>query len=160
MRPVAVILLVCFLALAGTAGYLYMTANVYITDIDCVAEDAGNQPALFAELKERLQANSFTGIAFDPSGMGEAQDCQFYTYTVRLRNDSFVEARVAEIQVFPAGRDILQMPEEQESSIPARGTGEIQARILTGKDMHNVREMMITYYLWGLPFSMRTTYSK
>ena len=88
------------------------------------------------------------------------EDSQFLTYTVHLRNESFLRAEVAEIQVTPVSGDILQMAETAPASIPARAEGSVRGTILTGKDMHNVREMVISYYLWGMPFSVKTTYSQ
>jgi len=160
VRLTAILLLVLCLAAAGLTGYLYLTANITVTDIDCVAVDAGNQAEAFAELKAQIQNGTFTGTLFDASVPGEAEEYQFYTYTIHLRNDSFVSAEIAEAQVSPVGKDVLQAAETTAKKIPARGTGEIQATILTRKDMHNVREIMVTYYLWGLPFSARVTYSK
>jgi hypothetical protein len=31
------------------------------------------------------------------------------------------------------------------------------ATILTEKNMHAIREVTITYYIWGVPFTMKTT---
>ena len=159
MRAVAIILLVVCLGMIGLTGYLYLTANVTITGIDCVAVDAANQEAVFAGLKEQVSRGIFTGTPFDISEIGNAGDYQFYTYTVHLRNDTFVMAEVAEVQVAPMNGDVLQTEEPQPRAIPARGEGDVQGTILTGKEMHNVRELTVTYYLWGLPFSLRTTYN-
>lgn len=160
MRVVAVLLMVLCLAAVGLTGYVYLTANVIITGIDCVAADAADQTELFQELKREIGAEAFTGTPFETRDLGEAGDYQFYTYRVQLRNDTFVRAEVAQIQISPMNGDVLQTPETGPREIPPRGTGEIQGTILTGKDMHNVREILVTYYLWGLPFSIRTTYSR
>ena len=37
------------------------------------------------------------------------------------------------------------------------GMDEIDNAILTSKDMHAIREANITYYIWGIPFTIRTT---
>ena len=37
------------------------------------------------------------------------------------------------------------------------GLDEIDNAILTSKDMHAIREANITYYIWGIPFTIRTT---
>ncbi len=160
MRLTAIILLILLLAAAGLTGYLYVTANITVTDIECIAEDAASRPELFAEWKDQVSSGTFSGTLFDASELGAAEEYQIYTYTVHLRNETFVEAEVAEAQVSPAGRDVLQMEQAEAVRIPARGSGRIQAVILTKKDMHNVREIAVSYYLWGLPFFTRVTYSK
>ena len=37
--------------------------------------------------------------------------------------------------------------------------GAFTAAILTSREMHSIRELTLTYYLWGLPFSARVTYN-
>lgn len=160
MRPLAVILLAVFLALAVYTGYLYINSQIVIRDIDCTATDAADQEALFLELKGQAAAGTLTGTPFAAEDLGDAADYQFYTYTVFLRNQTFIQAEVAEIQVTPMNGDVLQLREENPIAVPARNDGAVQATILTRKGMHNVRELTVTYYLWGLPFSLRTTYSE
>ena len=54
MKPVAIILLViCLACVAGTA-YLYLDANLTVTDIRCTAYAAEDQAATFQELKKQL----------------------------------------------------------------------------------------------------------
>ena len=160
MRPVAVILLLICLAAAGLTGYLYFTANVTVADITCVAVDAADRRDVFQELKKQTENDTFAGTPFDTANLGEAEDYQFYEYTVLLRNKTFVKAEVAEIQVTPMHGDVLQTADFRKTDIPARGEGQITATILTAKGTHNVRELTLTYYLWGLPFSSRVTYSR
>ncbi len=160
MRPAAIILLILFLALAVLTGLLYFSANVTVTDIECIAEDAAEQEARFLQLREQAGAGTFTGTPFDTSGIGEAADCLFYTYTVHLRNETFLPLKAAEVQVSPMQDDLLQAPEDGPVTIPARGQGTVRAVILTKKGSHPVRELTLTYYLWGLPFSVKTAYSK
>ena len=160
MRPMAVILLVIFLGLTVLTGYFYFNTQVLVRDITCVAADAADQEALFQELKRQVEAETFTGTPFSTKEMGNAADYQFYTYTAHLGNQTFIQAEVAEMQVTPMNGDVLQIADPDPIAIPGRGEGTVQATILTRKDMHNVRELMITYYLWGLPFSARVTYSR
>ncbi|MBQ9251219.1 MAG: hypothetical protein IJ188_01110 [Clostridia bacterium] len=160
MRPVAIILLIICLGMIGFTGFLYFNANVVITDIDCIAVDAGDQAEYFQGLKDQIEAGTFVGTPFNTAEVGKAEEYQFYSYTVHVANDTFIKAEVAEVQVTPMNGDVLQLAEENARTIPARGKGTIQATILTKKEMHNVRELMVTYYLWGLPFSARVTYSE
>lgn len=160
MRPIAIVLLVVCLGLIGLTGYLYFTANVIITDIECIATDAADQKETFDWLKTQTEEGTFVGTPFHTEEMGEAGEYQFLTYTARISNGSFLKAEVAEMQVTPMSGDVLQMAAEGLKSIPARRGGSVSATILTRKGGHNVRELVLTYYLWGLPFSERVTYSK
>ena len=159
MRAAAIILLILCLAAAGLTGYLYLNTNVIVTGITCVATDAADQAELFSQLKTQAQTGTFTGMPFATSDIGEAGSYQFYTYTVHLTNQTFIRAEVAEVRITPMNGDVLQMAENEARSIPARKEGTVQATILTAKEMHSIRELTLTYYLWGLPFSERLTYS-
>lgn len=160
MRVAAILLVIVCLVVAGFTGYLYLTAQVTVTDIECIAADAADQEETFDLLKAQTEAGIFTGTPFDTGEIGSVQDYQFFTYTVQLRNGTFLPAEMAEIQITPMNGDVLQLDENHARNISARSFGTVQATILTKKDMHNVREINISYYLWGLPFTLRTTYSK
>ena len=159
MKPVAIILLViCLACVAGTA-YLYLDANLTVTDIRCTAYAAEDQAATFQELKKQLLSETFVGVPFDTEDLGEAEDYQFYDYTVTLRNATFLKAEIIEIQITPMKGDVLQLSDLSPHDLAPRSQGSLSATILTPKSMHNVREMTLTYYLGGLPFSERLTYS-
>ena len=159
MKPLAIILLVLFLAALAGTGWLYFSANVTVEEISCVAYAAQDQPAVFQALKDQLASNAFTGTPFDVSDLGDPEDYQFFEYTLRLRNDTFLTAEVIEIQVTPMTGDVLQISDLDAHDLAPRSSGSFTAAILTTREMHNVRELTLTYYLWGLPFSVRTTYS-
>ena len=159
MRVTAVLLLVLCLAAVFLTGCLYFTANIEVTGITCIARDALDQQDLFRSLKSAVSSGSFTGTPFNVSSFGGAEDCLFYEYTVEMRNDSFLRAEVIEIQITPMNGDILQIGDPEARDLAPRSRGSFSAVILTSRNMHNVREMTVTYYLWGLPFSARVTYS-
>ena len=160
MKPVAIILLILFLAALAGTGWLYLSANITVEDISCTAYAAQDQPAVFQTLKDQLAVNAFTGTPFDVSGIGDPEDYQFYEYTLRVRNDSFLRAEVIEIQVTPMAGDVLQISDLDAHDLAPRSSGSFTAAILTAREMHNIRELTMTYYLCGLPFSSRVAYSR
>ena len=68
-----------------------------------------------------------------------------------------VPADMVELQVTPMAGDILQIGSFDNVKLPAGQTVDATATILTGKNMHAIREVCITYYIWGVPFTMKTT---
>ncbi len=160
MKPFAIILIVlCIAALIGV-GFLYMTSNVTVTGTGCTASDALDMGDAFSTLKQELETESFTGTLYQlQPQLGEPSAYQFYTYKIRLQNASFLPAETVEIQVTPMDGDILQIGDQVRHDLKARSTGEFTATILTTKEMHNVRELKITWYIWGMPFSTKVTYS-
>ena len=83
---------------------------------------------------------------------------QFYSYTVRLKNNTFLNAEAVELTVSPMNGDILQIGDTEMHTLRAQTSGDISAMILTAKGMHNVRELTVSWYFWGLPFSVRFPY--
>lgn len=157
MKYVAILLVVVLIASAAGVGWLYMNANVVVEATGVMAVDAATQPELFARLRNQVETGRVNGTLFQSGTLGSAEQYQFYTYTVRLRNDCFFTADMVELQVTPMTGDVLQLGDETARALPARTSGDIQATILTDASMHSVRELNITYYMWGMPFSLRTT---
>ena len=158
MKPIAILLiLLCIAALAGV-GYLYVTSNVVIEGYGCIAYETSQRPNIFDALKTGAVSDSFTKTLFIETEIGDPSDYQFYEYTLRLRNNSFLKAEVIEIQVTPMSGDVAQLSASEEKHLSPRSSGDFSTTILTSREMHNIRELTVSYYLWGIPFSTRVTY--
>lgn len=158
MKVVAILSVLVLIASLFGVGYLYLTANVTVEAIGVVAVEASTQPELFAQLKQQVESQQVLGTAYTTQPLGDAESYQFLTYTVRLKNSCFVTADMVEVQVTPMQGDVLQTADTSARALSARSTGDLTATILTDINMHSVRELNITYYMWGIPFSLRTTY--
>ena len=150
MKAIAILMVIALVVAVCGVGYLYMTANVSVVAVGMTATEATVQQATFDKLKTDLAQNSLIGTSFqNDTELGEAQAYQFYTYTVRLRNFSMLTCDMVELQVTPREGDVLQMGNEQSKALSAGATGDIST---------TVRELIITYYVWGIPFTVKTTY--
>lgn len=158
MKYAAIFMVLVLIASLVGVGYLYLTANVTVQAVGVTAVEASTQPALFEELARQVENRQVLGTAFSSVPLGSVENYQFYTYTVRLRNNSFVTADMVEVQVTPMEGDVLQIGDDTARALPARSTGDITATILTDVNMHSVRELIVTYYMWGIPFSLKTAY--
>ncbi|MBR6668856.1 MAG: hypothetical protein IKL25_10915 [Clostridia bacterium] len=149
--------LVLIVTLVGV-GYLYMTANIYVSGIGVVAQEASSDLPRFDELSTQLRLGAVTGTAYVPAQeLAGAENYKFLTYTVRLKNDCAVPADMIELQVTPMAGDVLQIGSFQDVKLPAGQTVDVYATILTDVNMHPIREVTITYYIWGVPFKLKTT---
>ena len=157
MKAFAIILIVLCMAAVAGLGYLYFTATLEIEVTGCIATDAASQADTFQELKKAAEEETLTGTLFRKPGEATPETCVFYTYTVKITNQSFLKAEVIEISVTPMDGDILQMGDLQPHDLESGRTAELTATILTTKESHQVREGTVTYYLWGIPFSRRVT---
>ena len=158
MKYVAWLMVVLLLCAFGGFGYLYMTANIVVASIALSTQPAADQQALFDDLKARLENGTALGTVFQPAVSGGPEEYAFYTYTLHLKNQSFLQADMIEIQIVPMDGDVLQLRQTQAMAVGRRGEGDISGAILTKAGNHAVREIIITYYVWGIPFNIKTTY--
>ena len=158
MKYIAILsVLVLIVALVGV-GYLYMTANIVVEATGVIATDASSQEALFTELKNQVRLGAVVGTPYvGETELSGPEDYQFLTYTVRLKNNTTVPADMIELQITPMAGDVLQIGSSADVKLPAGQTVDATATILTAKSMHAIREVSITYYIWGAPFTMKTT---
>lgn len=149
--------LILILTLVGV-GSLYMTANIYVEAAGVITQEATAQQATFHELSEQVRLGAVVGTPYvAQTQLSGAEDYQFCIYTVRLRNDTRVQADMVELQVTPMAGDVLQMGDIPGITVPAGGTADATAVILTTMGNHSIREICVTYYMWGIPFTLKTT---
>lgn len=155
----AIAALSLLLVMALLVGYLFLTAQVTVVDISAQGIPAGNDAAQFEALKTSVEEGTFIGTLYQkPLEWQEASDYVYLTYTLRLRNDCLVPLDMIEAQVVPQATDILQFADLEVHSLGARSEGDLTVQVLAPKDTHPVREMIVTYYVWGVSFSLKTTY--
>ena len=158
MKYFATISVLILIVALVAVGYMYMTANLYVEAVGVIAADAPSQLPLFEELREQVRLGAVLGTPYVTAReLSGAENYQFLTYTVRLRNDTAVPADMVELQVTPMTGDILQIGSYTDVKLPAKQTVDATATILTEKDMHPIREVTISYYIWGVPFTTKTT---
>ena len=64
---------------------------------------------------------------------------------------------MVELQVTPRDGDVLQIGTQTPQTLPAGETAIFEVTILTTTSTYTGHELNITYYLWGQPFTLRTT---
>lgn len=160
MKHLAIILVLALLAGVVAVGWVYLNARVTIEAVGVIATEAASQQSLFDSLQSQQAEGALVGTAFTTEPLGEASDYQFYSYTVRLKNNCFLPADMVELTVTPMSGDVLQMGDPTPKVLQARTTGDITATILTKVGMHATRELNVTWYMWGIPFSIKTAYGK
>ena len=159
MKRFAIVSVVLLLIALLGVGAMYMTSNVTVIAQGVTALEAyRNSTTCFTDLSAQVRAGAVVGTSFvAPQELSSAEDYVFYTYTFRLENNTTLPAEMIEVQITPMSGDILQIGSDQVLALPAHTIGDVTATILTSKDMHAIREANITYYIWGIPFTIRTT---
>lgn len=144
------------LAIVGV-GYAYVTAQVSIGEIKVQTIPATQQEELFNQLDQDIQRQSFKGTMLSKNGIEENSAAySFYTYQIEINNQTFLTADTVEVQTVPNAEDVIQLAQQEPLRIEKRSGGTVQVTLLTKQNTPVSREFVITYYLWGLPFSLRT----
>ena len=138
-------------------GYLFMTAEVQVTDIR--AQGTGITAEELAEIKTSIEENTFVGTLYQkPLEWKDASEYIYLDYSVKLLNNCLVPIDMIEAQIVPQSNDILQAGDLNVHSLDMKTEGDLKVRILKTKDTHPIREIIVTYYVWGVSFSLKTVY--
>lgn len=142
-------------------GYLFLTAEVQVIDISAQGIPAANDPEAFEKLKQSIEQETFYGTLYQkPLEWKDASEYVYLTYKLRIRNNCLVPIDMLEVQVVPQTDDILQIADLTVKSLDLKSEGDLTVQILAPKDTHPVREMIVTYYLWGVSGHLKTVYGK
>ncbi|MDD3334568.1 MAG: hypothetical protein PHI98_03515 [Eubacteriales bacterium] len=137
-------------------SYLFLTAEVTVTNISSQGIPASDQQASFDSMKAALDQETFIGTVYQkPLEWKEASDYVFLNYSVTVHNGCLVPIDMIQVQVVPQPSDIAQLGDLAVHSLAAKTDGSIQAMILSPKDTHPVREIIVTYYVWGVSFQIK-----
>lgn len=157
LKYLTLFLVALLIVLVVVVGYFFFTAKVTVADYDITGSAATAQPELFAQVKQYAALDAFQGTLFTEETIGDASEYAFVTYTIQLSNQCLVPIDMIEVQVVPQEGDMLQIGNYEVRSLEPKTQGSVSATILTKKDSHSVREVLITYYVWGVSFSIRYT---
>ena len=157
LKIIAIIMVALLLTMLLMMGYLFMTAEVTVEVVSSSGTNAGQQAEDFATLQASLDTNTFMGTIFQkPEQWKSAEDYVYLRFDVKLRNGCLVPIDMIEVQVVPQPTDILQLADHQVHSAEPKQETTVSAMILAPKDTHPVREIIVSYYVWGVSFQVKT----
>lgn len=156
MKFFAIISVLILILTLVCVGSLYMTSNVRAEPAGVTVASAADSPVLFAELAEQVRLGAVVGTPFiDAAELGGAENYRFITYTATIHNKTRIPVELAEMQIAPVGgTDILQIGSSTDVTVPPHGTATVTATILTTASSTSGQSATITYYMWGMPFSL------
>lgn len=158
LKIVAAVMALLVVAALCVVGYYFTNAKVEIVAVDAQAVRAADAVARFAELRREVEEGVFMGTLYSDAAIGDAEDYVFITYTIRLSNRCLVPIDMIEVQAVGKAGDVLKIGDLNVYSLDANAEGDIAATILTSKDTGALRELVVTYYVWGVSFSLRERY--
>lgn len=161
LKFIAIAFFSLFLVVCVLVGYLFLTAEVIIVDVTAHGAPAQNDLQAFEKLKKSVEEDTFYGTIYQkPLIWQDASEYVYLTYELTIRNNCLVPIDMLEVQVVPQTTDILQMPDLKVKSLQLKSEGKMEVQILAPKDTHPVRELILTYYLWGVSGNIKTIYGQ
>lgn len=158
MRTAAIIFIVLVLVAGGCLGWALFNTNLQVTGKALQTLPARERAAQFDALRASVSRQSLLGTVLKNGELGPAEDYSYYIYTLRLKNNGLVSAEMVEMQITPTDSDVLFYGDTQETVIRPGETKDVWCVLLTKGTPHAVRDLYITYYLWGHPQEVKFTY--
>ena len=166
MKIAAIILLILTIVMGGALLYMVINTRLHVTLLGAAMTPAKDQPREFARWMDLMHTGALQGTVFDASAAGAMEDHGFLVYTIKLENKGLLPAEMAEVQLSPIQGDVLSVSGQvamgqdinEPLTVPPGGEATLQLILLTQKDSHAVRDLTITYYIWGKPYTIQRTY--
>ena len=158
MKTAAIVLLTAVLILGGLMGYGLFNTSLAVVGKALQTFPATELPNEFLALKNAMEQRSLLGTVLNQSDLKDPEEYTYYVYTLRLKNPGLVAAEMVEMQIAPLPQDVLFYGPGEEIIIAPGKTYDIQCVLLTKGETHPVRDLHITYYLWGHPQEVIHTY--
>ena len=158
MKIAAVVLMALALIVGGALGYALFHTDLRVVGSALQTLPAADRPAEFDALRAAVAGQSLLGTVLRSGEMGPAENYRYYIYQLRLENQCLIPAEMVELQIAPLAEDVLFYGDTQETVIPAGETRDVYCVLLTQGAPHPVRDVFITYYLWGHPQEVKYTF--
>ena len=166
MRKIAAVsALLALVVLAVTLwGFAAARLELKVEGVRALPEEEFRQR--FIRLKEQMATGAVRGTVYDEAPLGEADEYVILEYTIQVGNRGFIPAQMLEAVVVPVRGDVLcfSQQEAQEQDVNSTITVEngrqmmLRTYLLTKKSLHAVREIQVSYYIWGNPFILKVRY--
>lgn len=155
LKTVAIIFVAMVVVMALMLLYLFMSAEVTVEVTGSKTISAATVSS-FNTLKDTVDEETFIGTIYNkPAQWRDAGEYAYVTYTIKVNNGCLVPIEMIEVQIVPLPEDVVQLGNMQEYSLAAKTSGELSASLLTHAGGSPAREMIVSYYVWGISFQER-----
>ena len=158
MKKAAVVLIVLVLLLTAAIGYELFRTTLQVTGKNVQVFPATERESEFSALQRAADNNAVQGTLLRRVEWQGAENYTYHVYTLRLKNPGLIRAEMVELQIAPIPEDILFYGEGGEVTLGPGETKDLSIVLLTEGQPHPVRDIKITYYLWGHPQEVKFTY--
>ena len=107
-----------------------------------------------------VRGKSLRGVIYHGEALKDADACAFQFFTLQLENRGLLPAEMTELQLTPFAEDVCAYLPAKEVIIPPGGRRDVMITLLTGRTAPAVRDVTITYYLWGHLYRQRVSVNR
>ncbi len=155
LKTVTVIFVAMLLVMCMLFMYLFFSAEVTVEVTGSQSISAATVSS-FSALKTSIDEETFIGTIYNkPAKWHGASEYAYVTYNLNVKNGCLVPIEMIEVQIVPLPEDVVQLGNMQEFSLSAKTDGELTASLLTHAGGSPAREMIVSYYVWGISFQQR-----
>lgn len=158
MKVFAVLMIVLCLLSFAAIGYIYLNANVVVTPLGVSVAEASSDTSFFDRIRTGFLNDTFTGTVFSHDIPEEAGSFVINTYRVSIENHSFIDIDLPELTITPFPSDIAGIcPAEKPGRLSPGKSTELVFQVLSGNDTGSTREISVSWYIFGIPFSVHAS---
>ncbi len=166
MKKIAVILSILALAMLGVTLWGVIGAQLGLTVEGVRALPQSEFEQRFVRLSEQIENGGVRGVVYENSPLGPMDGYVILEYTIRVENQGLIPAQMLEALVVPLKGDVLCISQQEFDGMdvnapvnaPAGRQMRLRCYLLTKKDQHAVRDLQVSYYVWGQPIIRKVTY--
>jgi len=148
MKKLNIFLMIVLILMLAIVAYFFIGGTLHAKATLATAP-ASDYPDVCTSISSIVNSGAapqqFTVLPSSP------KDCTLVDMTISLTNPGFFDAEWIDISVSPASGDIAVYSVTGESeSIPARGTGHINLKLVTSAPADAARKVTMSYYVFGM----------
>ena len=160
MKKLTVFVLIVSLVLAGVMLWQWTHTELAVVARSVRTVPAGEMKSNYDAVSGAVQNGSLQGIVYHGDALREMDACSFQFFTLTLSNRGLLPAEMTELQLTPFAQDICAYLSRQEVIIPPGESKEVLLTLLTADASPSVRDIIVTYYLWGHLHRQRVTLTR
>lgn len=149
MKTAAIVLMVLVLLTGAVIGYELFHTGLEIVGTNVQTFSAAEREQEFQALRQAAEQNAVQGTLLKSTEWQSSGQYSYHVYTLRLKNPGLLPTEMVEIQVVPIPEDVLFYGEKGEIDLAPGEERNFSVVLLSEGQPHAVREIKITYYIWG-----------
>ena len=160
MKKLTILLLALSLAVGCVMLWQWTHTELYVAARSVRTVPAAEMRSNFEAVSHAVQSGSLQGAVYHREALREMAGCSFRFFTLTLENRGLLPAEMTELQLTPLPKDICAYLSRQEVVIPPGGSRDVTLTLLTADRSQGVRDVTVTYYLWGRLYRQKVTLNR